>query len=55
MPKKFQNQNSKAVEATARKNAAKESKRIAEEKAIEDALWEDNDKHVRRKEDRKVR
>ncbi len=55
MPKKFAQQNSKAVEASARKNAAKEAKKLEEDRAREDALWVDDDKHVKRKEERKVR
>ena len=54
MPKKFPQQNSKAVEANARKTAAKEAKQQAEDKAKEDAYWADDDKHVKKKEERKV-
>jgi len=53
MPKKFPQQNSKAVEANARKSAAKAAKQDAEEKAKEDAFWADDDKHVKKKEERK--
>ncbi|XP_041361080.1 coiled-coil domain-containing protein 124-like [Gigantopelta aegis] len=53
MPKKFKGENSKAVEARARKDAQKiaEQERIQKEK--EDALWVDEDKHVARKQQRK--
>ena len=54
MPKKFHGENSKAVEARARKNAVETEKRLKKEKEEEDKLWEDNDKHILRKEERKV-
>jgi len=53
MPKKFVGQNSKAVEATARKNATRDAKKAEEERAAEDALWADDNKHVKKKEERK--
>ncbi|XP_063056087.1 coiled-coil domain-containing protein 124 isoform X1 [Engraulis encrasicolus] len=53
MPKKFQGENSKAVTARARKAEAKAVADARKQKEIEDALWEDNDKHVMRKEQRK--
>jgi len=45
--------NPKAVEARARKEAAATEKAKKNEKQAEDALWEDNDKHVKRKENKK--
>ena len=54
MPKKFKEVNSKAAEARERKT---NSKREAEEKKRieeEDAYWKIDDKHERRKQDRKV-
>lgn len=53
MPKKFQGENSKAATARARKAEAKAQADARKQKEIEDALWEDNDKHVMRKEQRK--
>jgi len=53
MPKKFKGQNSKAVEANERKAAVKKAEREQKEKAIEDAKWEDNDKHILAKEARR--
>lgn len=54
MPKKFTGENSKSAAARDRKNAAKseEQQRIA--KAKEDAEWADDDKHVVKKQQRKV-
>ena len=49
MPKKFSGENSKAVAAKERKNQAATAKKEAQEKAKEDALWEDNDKHNAKK------
>ena len=54
MPKKFKGENSKAVEAKARKAAAKAEQDAAKQKAVDDAYWADNDKHVQRKQQRKV-
>ena len=56
MPKKFKGgENSKAVQARERKAAAKAEQDAAKQKAVEDAYWEDNDKHVQRKQQRKVK
>ncbi|XP_022240300.1 coiled-coil domain-containing protein 124-like isoform X2 [Limulus polyphemus] len=52
MPKKM-GTNTKAVEARARKEEAKRAEKEKKEKAAEDALWEDNDKYVVRKQKRK--
>ncbi|CDS41516.1 coiled coil domain containing protein 124 [Echinococcus multilocularis] len=52
MPKKF-GTNTKSQEARERKEAAKELQKAKEAKAEEDAYWEENDKHVNRKLQRK--
>lgn len=54
MPKKFKGENSKAVEAKARKAAVVHAAADAKQKAAEDALWEDDDKQNARKAQRKV-
>lgn len=54
MPKKFKGENSKAAEARARKEAAKQADLEKKQKEAEDALWADDDKHVQRKLQRKV-
>ena len=54
MPKKFKGENSKAVAAKARKAEAAAEEKAKRDKAIEDAYWEDNDKHVQKKLARKV-
>ncbi|BFZ01470.1 hypothetical protein BsWGS_04509 [Bradybaena similaris] len=53
MPKKFKGENSKAVEAKARKDAVKIAEAEKVEKEKEDALWQDDDKHIARKQQRK--
>lgn len=53
MPKKF-GTNTKSQEAREKKEAAKELQKAKQAKAEEDAFWEDNDKHVNRKLQRKV-
>ncbi|XP_069137520.1 coiled-coil domain-containing protein 124-like [Argopecten irradians] len=60
MPKKFKGENSKAVEAKARKAAAqhaekekKEKAKEKKEKAMEDEYWRDDDKHNAKKMQRK--
>lgn len=53
MPKKFKGENSKAVEARARKDAAKVAEDEKKKQAEEDALWADDDKHVAKKQQRK--
>ncbi len=53
MPKKNWGENTKATEARARKAAVKAEERERKEKEVEDKLWEDNDKHVLRKQERK--
>ena len=54
MPKKFKGENSKAVEAKARKASQKAEEADRKAQAAEDARWEDDDKHVMRKQQRKV-
>ncbi|XP_076052026.1 coiled-coil domain-containing protein 124 [Oratosquilla oratoria] len=53
MPKKFQGENSKAVQARARKAEQKATEKAQRDKEIEDAYWKDDDKHVNRKMQRK--
>ncbi|XP_073675245.1 coiled-coil domain-containing protein 124 [Garra rufa] len=53
MPKKFQGENSKSATARARKAEAKAVADARKQKELEDALWQDNDKHVAKKEQRK--
>ncbi|XP_028259780.1 coiled-coil domain-containing protein 124 [Parambassis ranga] len=53
MPKKFQGENSKAVTAKARKAEAKAVADARKKKEEEDALWQETDKHVLKKEQRK--
>ncbi len=52
MPKK--GENSKAVEARARKNDAAKAVKEKKEKDAEDASWEDNDKNLAKKQNKKV-
>lgn len=54
MPKKFQGENSKSATARARKAEAKAVEDARKQKELEDALWQDNDKHVMKKEQRRV-
>ena len=54
MPKKFKGENSKAAEARARKSAVRAEAEAAKQKAIEDEFWRDDDKHVAKKQARKV-
>ncbi|XP_036377609.1 coiled-coil domain-containing protein 124 [Megalops cyprinoides] len=53
MPKKFQGENSKSATAKARKAEAKAAADAKRQKELEDALWQENDKHVLKKEQRK--
>lgn len=53
MPKKFQGENSKAATAKARKAEAKAAADARKKKEEEDALWQETDKHVLKKEQRK--
>ena len=54
MPKKFKGVNTKAEETRARREAVKVAERERKQKEEEDKFWEDNDKHVLRKQNRKV-
>lgn len=54
MPKKFKGENSKAVEARARKNAQKDEEEQKKQKQLEDEFWKEDDKHVLKKLQRKV-
>ncbi|VDK73796.1 unnamed protein product [Onchocerca ochengi] len=49
MPKKFSGENTKAVAARARKEAAKREEAEKKKKAEEDAYWQDDNKNVARK------
>lgn len=53
MPKKFVGENSKAVVARARKNAAKEEENIKKKKQEEDEYWKDDDKNLLKKQQKK--
>ena len=55
MPKKFKGENSKAVEAKARREAQRKEVADKKQKDLEDEFWKDDDKHVARKSMRKVR
>ncbi|XP_064475279.1 coiled-coil domain-containing protein 124-like isoform X2 [Ornithodoros turicata] len=52
MPKKF-GTNTKSADARAKKEAKKEAEKSLKERAAEDALWADDDKHITRKQQRK--
>ena len=54
MPKKFKGENTKAQDARARKAAAKETAEEKRKQEEEDTAWRDDDKHVSKKQDRKV-
>ncbi|KAB5567062.1 hypothetical protein PHYPO_G00228490 [Pangasianodon hypophthalmus] len=53
MPKKFQGENSKSAAARARKAEAKAAADAKKQQELEDALWQESDKHVLKKEQRK--
>ncbi|KAG8594738.1 hypothetical protein GDO81_001316 [Engystomops pustulosus] len=53
MPKKFQGENTKSAAARARKAEAKAVADAKRQQDLEDAYWQDDDKHVQRKEQRK--
>ena len=55
MPKKFRGENSKAVEARARKAAQKEAETERKQQQLEDEYWKEDDKNVLKKLQRKVR
>lgn len=54
MPKKFQGENSKSAVARARKAEAAAQEKQKKDKALEDAYWQDDDKHMQKKLARKV-
>ncbi|XP_016413801.1 coiled-coil domain-containing protein 124-like [Sinocyclocheilus rhinocerous] len=54
MPKKFQGENSKSATARAQKAEVKAVADARKQKELEDALWQDNNKHVMKKEQRRV-
>jgi len=54
MPKKFRGENSKAVEARARKAAQKEAENERQQRQLEDEFWKEDDKNVLKKLQRKV-
>ncbi|XP_048416117.1 coiled-coil domain-containing protein 124 [Stegostoma tigrinum] len=54
MPKKFQGENSKSAAARARKAEQKAAADAKRQQELEDAYWRDDDKHVARKEQRKM-
>ena len=53
MPKKFAGENTKSAQARARKEAVRVATEEKKTKEAEDKLWEDNDKYVLRKQERK--
>ncbi|KAM5194303.1 coiled-coil domain-containing protein 124 isoform 1-T4 [Mantella aurantiaca] len=53
MPKKFQGENTKSAAARARKAEAKAVADAKRQQALDDAYWQDDDKHIARKEQRK--
>lgn len=53
MPKKF-GTNTKSAEARAKKEELKQADKHQKERAAQDALWIDDDKHIARKQQRKV-
>ena len=55
MPKKFRGENSKSVEARARKAAQKEAETERQQRQLEDEYWKEDDKNVLKKLHRKVR
>lgn len=54
MPKKFKGENSKAVEARARKSAQKDEEEQKKQRHLEEEFWKEDDKHVLKKLQRKV-
>lgn len=52
MPKKF-GTNTKSAEARAKKEAVKTAEKEKKERAVEEAIWADDDKHIARKQQRK--
>lgn len=54
MPKKFRGENTKAVEARARKAAAVNDEADRRKRDADDAYWADDDKQLAKKSQRKV-
>ena len=54
MPKKFKGENSKATSARERKATKAAEEKEMKNKAIEDAYWQDDDKLINKKNNRKV-
>lgn len=54
MPKKWKGENPKAAEARERKESKKQGELDRKQRAEEDAYWHDDDKHLHKKEQRKV-
>eukprot|EP00052_Salpingoeca_macrocollata_P016100 m.129099 g.129099 ORF g.129099 m.129099 type:complete len:209 (-) comp19926_c0_seq2:193-819(-) len=52
MPKKMNGGNEKAMSAKARKDERRKAEAEAQERALEDAKWQDNDKNLQRKQQR---
>lgn len=53
MPKKFRGENSKAVEARARRAAQKDAETERKQQQLEDEFWKEDDKNVLKKLHRK--
>jgi hypothetical protein len=54
MPKKFKGENTKSAVAKARKQEQREEEIAKKEKEKEDEYWRDDDKHIAKKQQRKV-
>ena len=54
MPKKWKGENPKAAEARERKESKKQAELDRKHRVEEDAYWQDDDKQLHRKEQRKV-
>lgn len=54
MPKKFKGENTKSAVARARKQEQRDLETSRKEKEKEDEFWRDDDKHVAKKQQRKV-
>lgn len=54
MPKKFPTENTKAVQARARKADAKAAEKAKSDKEKEDAAWRDDNRQLAKKQQRKV-
>jgi len=54
MPKKWKGENPKAVEARERRESKKQAELDRKQQEKEDAYWQDDDKHLQKKEQRKV-